>query len=90
MKKPGSSPPSKDTPNKGGRTISRQILQAEYHGPIPPPNLLKGYDDIHPGLADRIVRMAEAESIHRQAMEQKALEADIDFGRRSFAERRLG
>lgn len=38
-------------------------------GPIPDPSILKEYDEVHEGLADRIVRMAESEQLHRHKME---------------------
>jgi uncharacterized membrane protein len=34
-------------------------------GPIPAPEILKAYDIVLPGLAERIVSMAEAQSAHR-------------------------
>ena len=43
-------------------------LQAvEYQGPLPPPQMLQGYEDIEKGLASRIVAMAEKD-------QQKAFE----------------
>lgn len=32
-----------------------------YEGPLPPPSHLRAYEDVLPGLADRIVTMAETE-----------------------------
>jgi uncharacterized membrane protein len=68
------------------------IVQAttHYQGPIPPPQLLKQYDEISPGFADRIIRMAESETAHRQQAENKALDADIKFASREYDERRIG
>jgi uncharacterized membrane protein len=34
--------------------------------------------------------MAEAEAAHRHKMENKVLEADIEIGKREYAERRIG
>ena len=42
-----------------------------FEGPIPPPQVLKGYEEALPGLADRIVTMAEEEARHRRAIEFK-------------------
>lgn len=49
-----------------------QIAVAEYRhsGPIPDPMTLKGYNDICPGAADRIIVMAETQAKHRQEMEK--------------------
>lgn len=52
-----------------------QISREEFQGPIPPPTLLEQYDRIHPGLANRIVVMAERQSEHRQAIEMIAVRA---------------
>jgi len=49
-----------------------QIAVAEYRhsGPIPDPMTLKGYNDVCPGAADRIIAMAETQAKHRQEMEK--------------------
>lgn len=46
-----------------------EIIQSEFSGPIPPPNIIKGYEDVLPGSADRIIQMAEKQMEHRQDME---------------------
>jgi len=45
-------------------------------GPIPPPEILSGYEQALPGAADRIMRMAENEQVHRHGLEEK----DLRFG----------
>jgi len=46
------------------------VVQAvEYSGPLPPPAVLQRYDQVVPGAAERILRMAEDQSRHRQALE---------------------
>jgi uncharacterized membrane protein len=55
--------------------------QEHFSGPIPPPTLLAHYDQITPGLASRIVAMAEAQSQHRQAIESQVIAGDV---RRSY------
>ena len=49
--------------------------QVAFSGPIPPPNLLKKYDDALPGAADRILSMAEKEQSHRHLSEDKQVDA---------------
>jgi len=40
----------------------RHIVQsAMYAGPLPPPQMLREYDEVLPGMADRIMSMAENE-----------------------------
>lgn len=42
-------------------------------GPIPPPELLAKYEQTLPGLADRLVALAERESDHRRALQRRAM-----------------
>lgn len=42
-------------------------------GPIPPPQLLARYERTLPGLADRLVTVAERESEHRRALQRRAI-----------------
>lgn len=51
----------------GKRDEAEQVLEARYsyRGPLPPASELRGYDEIMPGLVDRIVMMAEKEQNHR-------------------------
>ena len=65
-------------------------VEARFAGPLPPPGLLKGYEDVCPGAADRIVRMAEDQGKHRRELEQKLAEASVEEMRRGFGEARLG
>lgn len=47
-----------------------------YSGPIPPAAELKAYDEVVPGLAERIARMAEREQDHRHTSSTKYLHND--------------
>lgn len=49
------------------------VTTQQYSGPIPPPNILEGFERIVPGSAERILRMAEQNSEHQQAIEKLAL-----------------
>ena len=55
------------------REVVAQVIQSEFSGPIPPPNIIKGYEEILPGSADRIIAMAECQARHRQEMERKII-----------------
>jgi uncharacterized membrane protein len=46
-------------------------------GPIPSPDFLEQYDRIEPGAAHRILQQWEQQSAHRQALETRALDANI-------------
>lgn len=58
-----------------GNTGGVQIHHAAFHGPMPPPSLLLGYENIVPGAAERILRMAEEDSKHMREMDKAALDA---------------
>lgn len=50
-------------------------LLASWEGPLPPPAILKGYDDLVPGAALRIIEMSEKEQEHRHKNEDEAVSA---------------
>lgn len=53
-----------------------------FSGPIPPASELLKYEQVLPGAAERIMSMAERQSIHRQKMEDKMLDANIKSEKR--------
>lgn len=58
---------------------TREVINAirsEFRGPLPPPTILKQYDEIETGLANRIVCMAEKEQEHRHDRVNKCIKAD--------------
>lgn len=63
-----SSPSSLPAPEQESSSVSGMI---SYSGPLPPPGMLAGYDDICPGAADRIIGMAEKEQLHRHDMDRR-------------------
>lgn len=52
------------------------VIEQHFSGPIPPPNIIEGYENVLPGAADRIIKMAEQQSSHRQQMEQVKVHAE--------------
>jgi hypothetical protein len=53
-------------PERGGPTRPiTNIISAHWSGPLPPPAELEKIDQIIPGGADRLLRMAEKEQTHR-------------------------
>ena len=71
-----------------GRTTT--VTATAFSGPVPSPRLLAGYEEIQPGLADRIFRMTEAEAAHRHNLEIRIVQARIDQSREQFKEARRG
>jgi len=65
-------------------------VEMAFQGPIPPPQVLKGYDQLIPGAADRILTMAENQSAHRRQMETKVVDGQIEDDRAERREARLG
>ncbi len=57
---------------------------ARYRGPLPPPEILARYNEIHPGLADRIVQMAERQQGHRIDLEKKSVYGEVDRSREAL------
>jgi uncharacterized membrane protein len=60
-------------------------VEASYSfmGPIPPPGILAGYNNVIPNGADRVIKMAEKEQAHRHNIETTII------GKESF-EKRVG
>ncbi len=71
-------------------TQSSTLLHTAFSGPIPPPEVLAKYEMIQPDLVDRIVRMAESETKHRQTIEKNRLNADIKITTRTQTEIIIG
>lgn len=49
-----------------------------FSGPIPPPNVLQGYEDVLKGSAERILSMAEKQSNHRIEMESTVVKRGLN------------
>jgi len=63
---------------------------SEFTGPLPPPQILLGYEQALPGAAHCIIEMAQAQGAHRRALESRELEAQVEGMRSQFSEARLG
>jgi uncharacterized membrane protein len=53
------------------------VLEEKFSGPIAHPRHLREYEEILPGSAERIIKMAEDTLDHNRKMQQIALDADI-------------
>ena len=62
------------------QTATTQIVS----GPIPPPQVLREYNEIMPGLAERIVAQAERQTEHRISLENKVIGSDIARSRQGL------
>lgn len=70
-----------DTLNPYQRKIILQQIQS-FSGPIPHPELLAGYERVQPGLAERIVSMAEKEQAAQLECDKAYVEGPIKATRR--------
>ncbi len=78
----GRNPPAKSplSSNSGVQTSPQNttaIQQTTEHfsGPIPRPDILRHYNEIVPGAAERILKMAEEDARHQRDIEMAALDA---------------
>lgn len=56
---------------------------ATFHqGPLPPPEILKGYDTVKPGTSDLIIGMAQKEQEQRHKIETFSIEGEFKYASR--------
>ncbi|MEG0783639.1 DUF2335 domain-containing protein [Carnobacterium sp.] len=60
----------KEEKEKAILQLQMQTTRMHYKGPMPPPEILRGYDDVVPGAADRIIVMTETQQKHRIELEK--------------------
>src|SRR5438034_5455816 len=56
--------------------VRAALIAQSFSGPLPPPDALAKFEQVLPGLADRIMKMAEKQSAHRQSIERNVIEGD--------------
>ena len=49
------------------------VAQASFRGPLPHPTIMKGYEEVLPGSADRIITMVEEQGKHRRNIDKEIL-----------------
>jgi uncharacterized membrane protein len=64
------------------QTVKVVTHQQSYSGPLPPPSVLQGYEQVQAGFAERVIAMAEKEQAHRHQLEnkQQSLEGEAVTG----------
>lgn len=68
-------------PEEKNKMVSAMVglsVNRTWTGPIPPPDILAGYNDIIPDGAERILRMAEKQSDHRILMESTVINRELN------------
>lgn len=53
--------------------LASAVKHIQYEGPLPPGYMLREYEEVLPGAADRVFRMAEQQAEHRQYMEKQVV-----------------
>ncbi len=67
--------PSVPAKQQGDGSVTHQLRQSSFSGPVPHPDILLGYNEIVPDAAERILRMAEQDAEHQRNIEMTALKA---------------
>jgi len=55
-----------------------------FSGPLPPPNHLEQYERILPGAAERLLKMAEDQSLHRRNLETKVIHSGVSDSKKGL------
>ena len=71
-----SAQPSLPQGTDAGQLLDIALIEAVWNGPLPPPNVLRGYEEIVPGSAQRIMEMAEKEQEHSRNMVSTVIVGD--------------
>ncbi len=53
------------------------VTGEQFSGPLPPPQILAGYDRVYPGAAKKIVNQAMMQTTHRMSLESKVVQSNI-------------
>ena len=69
--KPDDEPQKSVATPESGEELEELLVSVS--GPIPPPSMMEQYEATLPGSADRILKMAENQSEHRQSLEKQGL-----------------
>lgn len=70
----------KRLPNEERRELVQESLS--YSGPIPHYTDFQGYENVLPGSADRILKMSENQSSHRQKIEKAVVLSEVENSKR--------
>jgi len=79
-----------NTDSLNQRHIQKSFAQYQFAGPLPPPEILAKYEQLMPGIAERLMSLTETEASHRRHLESKSLDAQIEAFNNESSEIRLG
>lgn len=66
------------------------VASASFSGPLPHPSILKGYNQLVPDAAERILKAFEQQNAHREKVEMAVNKANIRLAYADMVERFLG
>ncbi len=61
----------------GGATAVLEAEASSFSGPMPHPDMLREYENLCPGFAERSLRMVEEQSEHRRTMEAHVTKSKV-------------
>lgn len=67
---PGAPSPQQPMSSGDRGAVLRRTQSFAWTGPLPPPDILRAYENLLPGSAERIIAMAEKQSEHRRGIEK--------------------
>jgi uncharacterized membrane protein len=82
--------PSLRADPKTGIADDVRLVHTSWSGPLPPPAELRQYEQMHPGLAERLVVVFEEQMAQRHRLEFRVLDDEAVKVQCEFAERRRG
>ncbi|HEJ7902499.1 TPA: DUF2335 domain-containing protein [Serratia marcescens] len=62
--------------------VMAMVSRSAFRGPLPPPAMLREYNDIVPGAAERILERSEKEQAHRHRVTEKSVDGAIGKDKR--------
>jgi len=65
------------------RIVNTLTVSHSFSGPLPPPNIVKGYDGVVKNGAERVFAMAESQSEHRIALEKYIVKKELKYNGRA-------
>lgn len=77
-------------PIPANQNAGTSVNHVSFQGPLPPPGMLRQYDEVAPGTAERIIAMAESEQRHRHKEDVRINSANVVLSRVNAAEMLLG
>lgn len=85
---------AKRLPTDSSENVQRGIVAHSrtelFSGPIPHPDILKGYNELVPDAAERILKAFEKQSEHRECIEKETNKANINLAWANTVERYVG